>query len=131
MDNASIRLLKIIKNSGKNTISQLVGLTVLQTSPLQLTDGDKLILTREFIIFNSMIRTDRLSVGDKLLAITLNDGQMYYIVDVVNSTLELNKYKLLIDDLQTQINGLKTRMTSAENNISSLNSRVTALENRL
>ena len=131
MANASNRLFNLMKKSGKDTISEVLSLTVKSTNPLQLFDGDKTILTKDFLIFSEHIDVDKITVGDKFLAITYNNGQVYYISDIISSAVEINKYMEEIIDLKTSISSLETRMTAAEGDISSLDGRVSALEGRL
>ena len=130
MANPANRLFSIMQKSGTNTISELIGLTVTEINPLQLSNGDKIILTEEFITFPSYIDKTKIVVGDKFSATSLNDNQLYYINDIISSTNELNIYKEEISELEEEINALKSRMDTAEGNITSLDERVTALENR-
>ena len=92
MADATNRLLNLIKKTNIDTKSNLVSLTVKSVNPLQMTMGDRLVLTKEFIVFDSYIITSRISVGDKFKAISLNDDQKYYIVDIISSAQELDKY---------------------------------------
>lgn len=130
MANASDRLFNLMKKTGTDTISELLSLTVKSTSPLQLTDGDKIILTKEFLVFSNHIDLDKISIGDKFVAITFNNGQTYYISDIISSAVEINKYMEEIIDLKSRVSSLESRMTTAENDIDSLDSRVSALERR-
>ena len=130
MANASNRLFKLMQKSGTDTVSEVLSLTVKSTNPLQLFDGDKIILTKEFLVFSEHIDVDKITVGDKFLAITYNNGQIYYISDIISSAVEINKYMEEIIDLKSRVSSLESRMTTAENDIDSLDSRVSALERR-
>lgn len=137
MANAAGRLFNIMQKSGTDTVSQLIGLTVKSINPLELSDGDKLILTEEFLVFKNNIDKNKIKVGDKFLATTLNGDQIYYIDNIIDSEQELDKYIQEIILLQNRVSSLENRMTSAEERISTLESevssldrRVTALENR-
>lgn len=92
MADASTRIINIMKRTNIDTKSNLVSLTVKSVNPLQMTMGDKIVLTSEFIVFDSYILTDRISIGDKFKAISLEDNQKYYILDIISSTNELDKY---------------------------------------
>ena len=116
MANGMNKIYKIMQNAGTDTISELLSLTVKSTNPLILTDSDKLLLTADFLYFDSYIDKSKIRVGDKFVATTYNGGQTYYIYDIITSNQNIDKYI-------TQINSLKQRITSLEQ-------RVTALENR-
>lgn len=137
MPNPADKLFKIMQHSGTDTISELIGLTVKSVNPLELSNGDKLILTEDFIAFDNFIDKSKIQVGDKFSAISLNADQMYYINDIISSAVELDIYKQELIDLKSRVSSLENRMTVAETHIGaledaivSLDERVTALENR-
>ena len=113
-----------MQKSGTDTISDMVGLTIKSTNPLQLTNGDTLILTEDFVFFNKQIDITKLSVGDKFSAITLSGDQMFYITDVISSTNELYKSNNEIDSLKSRIGILETSVSSLESRVSALESKV-------
>ena len=124
MANAADRFIQLMQKTNVDTVSQLIGLTVNSISPIQLTNGDKLILTEDFIIFSSFIDKTKINVGDKFLAITLNSDQTYFIVDIISSSQELIKYKQDTTDLEEQLNALQLQ-------VNLIDGRVTNLENRI
>ena len=130
MANAAGRLFSIMQHSGTDTVSQLVSLTVKSINPLELTDGDKIILTEDFIVFKNTIDKSKIKVGDKFSATTLNGDQIYYIDNIIDSEQELDIYKQEIEILRTRLSNAEGRISTLESQVSSLDSRVTALENR-
>ena len=92
MADAAHNFIKVIKQLNTDTSSTLVALTVKQKDPIMLSDGDKLMLTKDFIVFDNYIDTSKIEIGDKFRAITLNYGQLYYIIDIISSDKELDKY---------------------------------------
>ena len=92
MADAAKRFLDVIKKTNVDTVSDMVCLTVKSTDPLRLAADDKIILTQEFIIFDNYIDTTKLTVGDKFKAISLSSNQIYYVVDIISSDKELDKY---------------------------------------
>ena len=116
MANGANRIFKIMQKSGTNTISEFMSLTVKSINPLQLTDGDKLILTGEFLVFSDYIDTSKISVGDKFKAQSYNNGQTYYISEIISSSSnEIDKYTTEINKLKNEIIDLKRRVTALEN----------------
>lgn len=100
MADASTRIINIMKRTNVDTKSNLVSLTVKSKDPLQLSMGDKLILSEEFVMFDSYIDKSKIEIGDKFKAISLNDDQVYYIVDIISSTNELDKYIQRIERIE-------------------------------
>lgn len=157
MGSGANRILKIMKNSGKNTISHRAFITVASLNPLTFKLDDKLILTSQFYILSDDIILERLKVGQKLVAFSFNDGQCYFIHQSVdnsiiktkiidnlndNSTIDslsAKQGKILgerVFDLEEELIAVKNRLTKVENkmidaelNIDDLNTRVTNLEN--
>lgn len=115
MANGINKIYNIMQHSGTDTISELLSLTVNSISPLILTDGDKLILTKNFLYFDSYIDQSKIKVGDKFIATTYNSGQSYYIYDILSSNQIIDKYMQEINALKTEINSLKQRVTALEN----------------
>ena len=117
MPNGVNRIFKIIQKSGTDTISELISLTVKSINPLILTNGDKLLLTKEFLIFDSYIDQTKIKIGDKFNATTYNAGQTYYIYDIINSNQNIDKYMQEINSLKEEINSLKNRVSILENQV--------------
>lgn len=92
MADAANKFLNIMKQTNKDTISSLVSLTVKSKNPLQLSMGDRIILTEDFVVFDSYIDKSKIEVGDKFKAVSLNDDQIYFIIDIISSDKELDKY---------------------------------------
>ena len=115
MANAASRIFQVMKKTGTNTISEYIVLKVISKNPLKLTDGDKLILTSDFLTFSNEIDLSKISIGDVFNAITLNDGQTYLINEVKSSTNELFKYNNEIKALQDRVTALENRITAIEN----------------
>ena len=151
MGNGASRILNIMKNSGKNTISVKSFVTVTSLEPLTFKLEDKLTLTSEFYVLSDDIIKERLVIGQKFLAFSFNDGQCYFIHQSVDNSivkskivdnlqdsskidsLSANQGKLLGDrvlSLETEVTNIKTRLLQAENDILDLKSRVSTLENR-
>lgn len=107
MANAMNRIFKVMQKSGTDTISEMLSLTVKSINPLQLTDGDKLILTKDFIYFDTYIDTTKIQVGDKFVATTYNSGQTYYVYDIISSNQNIDKYMIEINKLKEEIEDLK------------------------
>ena len=110
MANGAGRIFKLMQVSGTNTISEVITLQVKSINPLQLTDGDKLLITKDFIIFDNNIDTSKLSVGDKLQAQTFNDSQIYYITQPYSSANELNKQNIKLTELERRVKALEDRI---------------------
>ena len=116
MADGANRIFKIIQKSGTDTISEFMSLTVKSVNPLQLTDGDKLILTSEFLVFSDYIDISQISIGDKFKAQSYNNGQTYYISEIISSASNnIDKYITEINKLKNEINDLKRRVTALEN----------------
>lgn len=157
MGSGANRILKIMKSSGKNTISHRAFITVASLNPLTFKLDDKLILTSQFYILSDDIILERLRVGQKLVAFSFNDGQCYFIHQSVDNSIIKTK---IIDNLndnstidslsakqgkilgervlgleeeliavKNRLTQVENRMTDAESNITDLNTRVTNLEN--
>ena len=124
MANGVNKIFKIMQNAGTDTISELLSLTVKSANPLVLSDGDKLIVTKDFLYFDSYIDISNIQVGDKFIVTTYNNGQAYYVYDIISSSQNIDKYMI-------EINSLKQRVTTLENNYTSLEARVRALESRI
>ena len=92
----------------------MLTLKVVSKNPLQLTDGDKLFLTEDFIIFNNSIDKNKLSIGDKLQAQTFNDGQTYYIVQEFSSKNNIAKDNPTLIQIQQKLIELEQRITRLE-----------------
>ena len=159
MGTGANRILKVMQNSGKNTISSKVFLTVNSLTPLTFKLDDRLVITKEFYILSDDIILSRLTLGVKLLAFTFNDGQCYFIHQAVDNniiktkiidnlnddsnidSLSAKQGKLLgirVTELEEEIIGakrrlsnLETRMSNAESNITTLQNRVNDLDNRV
>lgn len=110
MANGINKIFNIMQHAGTDTISEMLSLTVKSKNPLVLTDGDKLLLTKDFLYFDSFIDQSKISVGDKFVATTYNSGQSYYIYDIISSSQVIDKY-------MQEINSLKQRVTALENRI--------------
>lgn len=123
MANGANKIFKIIQNAGTDTVSELLSLTVKSINPIILTDGDKLLLTEDFLYFDSYIDKNKIKVNDKFVATTYNGGQTYYIYDTISTYQNVDKYI-------TEINSLKQRVSILESKYTSLEARVTALENQ-
>ena len=130
MSDAANRLYKILRGDEVNTGSSMIGLTVISTSPVKLTNGDRMILTDDFILFSKMIDTSKITIGDTFLAVVLNNDQLYYILEVVSSTNELYKYANEVELLKQRVSTLESKVTTLQGDVRSLDARVTALENR-
>ena len=63
MGNGASRILNIMKNSGKNTISVKSFVTVTSLEPLTFKLEDKLTLTSEFYVLSDDIIKERLVIG--------------------------------------------------------------------
>lgn len=122
MSSAAERLFGIMQKSGTDTVSNLTTLIVTSTNPLELSDGDRIILTKDFVVFPSNIDESKIEIGDKFSALSVNANQIYYVVDVISSNAEINTQLQDIVDL-------KTAIVELESQISDLQDRVTALEN--
>lgn len=110
MANGVNKIFKIMQNAGTDTISEMISLTVKSINPLILTDGDKLMLTSNFIYFDSYIDISKIRVGDKFVATTYDAGQTYYVYDIINSNQVIDKY-------MQEINSLKARVAALENRL--------------
>lgn len=108
MADGASRIFRVMEKAGTDTKSNLISLTVKSINPIQLTDGDRLIVPEDLCTFHSSIDKSSILAGDKFLILTFNDNQAYYIADVISSTNELYKYNQLI-------NGLDARITALEN----------------
>lgn len=97
MSNGASRIFNVMRKSGTNTISEIVYLTVRSTNPLTLSLDDRLILNENFVILSDSIDKNKLSVGDKLLATSFNDGQRYFVNQAVSSKNGLKSG--VVDDL--------------------------------
>lgn len=54
---------------------------VVSLSPLKISVGQKLTLTGDFLVLTKTVITDALSVGDKVLLLQMQGGQVYVVVD--------------------------------------------------
>ena len=124
MPNGANRIFKLMQKSGTDTISEMISLTVQSINPIILTDGDRLTLTEDFLYFDSYIDKSNIKVGDKFITTTYNNGQTYYVYDVINSSENIDVYLQKINNLQTEVQTL-------QGIVQSLDTRVTALENQL
>lgn len=82
MANGASRLFNIMKMTGEATNtspSQIITLTVKSINPLVFQRDDRLEIPIDFCTFTDDEAINNLSVGDKVKAIVLNDGQSYYI----------------------------------------------------
>jgi hypothetical protein len=130
MANGANRIFKIMQKTNVNTVSEFISLTVKSLKPLTLTDSDKLFLTSEFFTFSDTIDTSKISVGDVFNAFTFNDGQQYYISQVVSSKNNVVKVNDDINSLVSQIKSLQSDIQSLQSDLKSLTSRVSALESK-
>lgn len=152
MGNSANRILKIIQKSGTDTISEKVYLTVQSTTPLVFKLDDKLSITKEFYLLSDDIVIDRLAIGDKVIALTFNDGQCYFIHqsatnkiikrDVINTLnsnsdidmLSAKQGKLLneeITNLKSRVGALEQEVIQINATLENYNTRITTLENKL
>lgn len=109
MADGASRLFDVMSKAGTDTKSYLLSLTVSSINPIQLTDGDRLIIPEEFCVFTSFIDKTKISVNDKFLVLTFNEGQRYYIADVITSTNELITYNQQIQSLDNRVTILENR----------------------
>lgn len=110
MATSANRLYKIVRAKKVDTGSQLVAFTVISTSPLVLNNGDKVTLPSDFFVFSGRIDKSKISVGDRFLAISLNNTQLYYIQDIISSTNQLYTYEAEIEDLNRRVTALENRL---------------------
>lgn len=110
MANGVNKIFKIMQNAGTDTISEMLSLTVKSINPIELTDGDKLHLTKDFLYFDSFIDQSKIRIGDKFMATTYNAGQSYYIYDIISSNLVIDKYMQEINDLKSRVSALESRL---------------------
>ena len=54
---------------------------VVSSAPLKISVGQKLMLTGDFLVLTKTVITDALSVGDKVLLLQMQGGQVYVVVD--------------------------------------------------
>lgn len=109
MANGASRLFKLMQNSGTDTISEVVYLTITSTSPLIFNLENRFDITDDFYILSDDIVKSKLSVGDKVLAFTFNSGQCYFIQQALDKNVKLTSV------LQQEIEQLKARVTALEN----------------
>ena len=82
MSNGANRLFKVIKQTSENTNtppSQVVSLTVKSVQPLIFMQDDRLEITEDFCIFSKSVNINEFHIGDIVIAMVFNDGQVYYI----------------------------------------------------
>lgn len=102
MADSAKRFLNILKKTNVDTVSDLVCLTATSTDPLLLQADERLILTSDFVVFDNYIDVSKITVGDKFRAISLSGNQIYYIIDIVYSDKELDKYIQRIERLENR-----------------------------
>lgn len=88
MANGAGRIFKIMQKTNVDTVSEVVYLTVKSTSPLILNLENRFDITSDFYILNDEIVPSKISVGDKLLAFTFNDGQCYFIQQAIGKDIK-------------------------------------------
>lgn len=125
MANGAGRIFNVFKNTSEANAqtSRLVTVTVNTLNPLTFILDDRIKLTEDFVQLDSDIDRNKLTIGTKLEAISLNNGQLYYIQ--VRKSIRKDDTELL-----ERISTLESKVATLEDKVSSLETRVTALENR-
>lgn len=118
MSNNMSRIFKVIKNVNKNnqnSPSEFVSVTIKTVNPLTVLVDNRLILTDDFIAFDNNIDISKISVDDIFNAFTFNNGQTYFINQVIKS-----KNVLIKND--NSINSILQRLDNIEKEIENLKS---------
>ncbi len=81
-------LLKLIKTIVAETVrsskpAKLTRGKVESVNPVIISLSEKLSLPEEFLLFGRNVRKESLEIGDKLLLLRQQGGQLYYVIDVL------------------------------------------------
>lgn len=127
MADGASRLFNVMRLANGTPSNDFAILTVTRLSPLTLSDGDRLSLTSEFLLFSNEIDTSKLSIGDKFSASIVNGGQIYQIDKVMSSRYELKRYVNTENALEERIRALESRMSAIEGSTSGIGDMSTTI----
>lgn len=110
------RLFNVMQRASGTPQNDYAVLTCLKTNPMTLTDGDRLTITNEFIQWNNTIDTSQILPGDRFSASIINEGQVYSIDKVLDSSNDVLTYvnaeKELAVDIGVAIQELASAISS-------------------
>ena len=101
-----INAMKKINKSGQPIQSQITSATVTSLNPLIFKVENRLSINKDFYELNSIVDWSTLQEGDIVKCFSFNEGQKYYINEIIKSDA---------DSLEKQVADLTARVTILEN----------------
>lgn len=78
-------LVKVMQNIAKDNRAKqayMVFGTVVRVNPLHIAIDSKLVLTKDFLMLSTLMMETPLKVGDKVRMLRLNEGQLFYVLEL-------------------------------------------------
>ena len=129
-----LNVMKKINQSGQNTTSDIVSLTVKSTEPLIFENENRLTINSTFYSLSKVENWSNLKKGDIVRAFKMNNGQSYYINEILEGNGSSDNIKNLEDsliDLTVLVSQLSSQVNDLEKQVKELNKRVETLEGKV
>lgn len=101
-----INAMKKINSSGQPIQSQITSATVEKLNPLTFKIENRLSITKDFYELNAVVDWSTLQVGDKVRCFSFNEGQKYYINEILKSEDAVSLEKQ-VSDLTARVERLE------------------------
>ena len=129
-----LNVMKKINQSGQNATSDIVSLTVKSTEPLIFENENRLTINSTFYSLSKVENWSNLKKGDIVRAFKMNNGQSYYVNEILEGNGSSDNIKNLEDsliDLTVLVSQLSKQVYDLEEQVKELNKRVETLEGKV
>lgn len=135
MDGAKriINAMKAISSANQNSTSDIVSLTVQSTEPLIFRTENRLDINDKFYSLSKVENWNGLKKGDIVRAFKMNNGQSYYVNEILDgegSSDNIKNIEETLIQLVEQVSIMSDEIEKINDKIDKLDKRVTALENK-